>query len=216
MGSLVFPPPASALTLGKVSSGTWFRVHPLDSATGNYAPDAFNDSGLGNARFSPLHRPDNGQVIPTIYAAASERGAIMEVVLHDVPTPSAGYQHDLERDLASSLHLSQIGLADLKLANLTATGLRGPGLAPSDLFDGDKTDYPRTREWALWVWQNMPDAQGLMWMSKQDNQSLAVMLFGDRVSAPIVDLKRTRHIEHYEHLIVELLAEMGATVTPTL
>jgi len=66
MVSSVFPPPASPLTLSKVSTGTWFRVHPLDSTTGNYAPDAFNDSGLGNARFSPLHRPDNGTVIPTI------------------------------------------------------------------------------------------------------------------------------------------------------
>jgi hypothetical protein len=55
-----------------------------------------------------------------------------------------------------------------------------------------------------------------MWMSKPDNQSIALMLFGDRMSAPIVDLKRSHHIEHYEHLIVELLAEMGATVTPTL
>jgi|GEM_PF-2847643 len=55
-----------------------------------------------------------------------------------------------------------------------------------------------------------------MWMSKPDNQSIALMLFGDRMSAPIVDLKRSHHIEHDEHLIVELLAEMGATVTPTL
>lgn len=33
------------------------------------------------------------------------------------------------------------------------------GLKPIDLFEGEKDDYPRTREWALWIWQNMPDAQ---------------------------------------------------------
>ena len=140
----------------------------------------------------------------------------MEVVLHDVPIPSAGYQHDLERDRASNLHLSEVGLPNLQLANLTATGLRGPGLSPSDLFDGDKADYPRTREWALWIWQNVPAAQGLIWMSKQDNESQAVMLFGDRVREPIVDLHQSLHIREYENLIVELLAEMGATIAPSL
>ncbi|MFT0171491.1 RES family NAD+ phosphorylase [Paraburkholderia mimosarum] len=216
MGSSVRPPPASSFTLSTVSPRKWYRVHPIDPVTGDYAPDAYNASGRGNARFSPLCRPDNGKVIPTIYAADSPRGAIMEVVLHDVPVPSSGYQHDLERDRASNLHLSEVGLPALVLANLTATGLRGPGLAPSDLFDGDKTDYPRTREWALWIWANVPSAQGLMWMSKQDNQSKAVMLFGDRVSTPIADMKKSHHVIHYEDLIIELLAEMGATVTPSL
>jgi hypothetical protein len=140
----------------------------------------------------------------------------MEVVLHDAPVPSSGYQHDLERDRQSSLHLSKVDLPALRLANLTATGLRAGGLAPSDLFDGDKTDYPRTREWALWIWANMAQAQGLIWMSKQDNQSKAVMLFGDRMSAPIVDLKQSKHIIVYEDLIVDLLAEMGATIVPSL
>jgi len=39
-------------------------------------------------------------------------------------------------------------------------------LKPIDLFEGEKDDYPRTREWALWIWQNMPYAQRLRWMSK--------------------------------------------------
>lgn len=216
MGSSVRPPPASSFTLSNILPLQWFRVHPIDPGTGDFAPDAFNASGRGNARFSPLRSPDSGKVIPTIYAADTQRGAIMEVVLHDVPIPSNGYQHDLERDRASNLHLSAIGLPGLTLANLTATGLRGPGLSPSDLFDGDKADYLRTREWALWIWANVPAAQGLMWMSKQDNQSKALMLFGDRVSSPIVDLKQSLHISHFENLIIELLAEMGASVATSL
>ncbi|WP_321935385.1 RES family NAD+ phosphorylase [Paraburkholderia sp. J8-2] len=210
------PPPKTPFTLTSVAPTTWYRVHPIDPITRDYPPDAYNASGKGNARFSPLRRPDNNEVIPTIYAAQSHRGAIAETVLHDVPFPSSGYLHDLERDRRSSLHLSEVGLPALKLANLTATGLRGPGILPSELFEGNKSDYPRTRKWALWIWENMPAAQGLLWMSKQDTQSLAVMLFGDRISAPIVDRKQSRHVIHYEDLIVELLAEMQATVCPAL
>ncbi|MCX4177698.1 MULTISPECIES: hypothetical protein [Paraburkholderia] len=45
-------------------------------------------------------------------------------------------------------------------------------MAPSDLFDGDKTDCPRTRDWALWIWANFPGAQGLMWMSHYLHRAL--------------------------------------------
>jgi hypothetical protein len=100
------------------------------------------------------------------------------------------------------------GIAGLLPWDTHARRFRGPDLAPSDLFDGDKTEYPHIREWVLWGLQNMPDAQGLMWIPKQDNELIAVMHVGDRMSVPIIDLKRFRHIDHYERLIVELLAEM--------
>jgi hypothetical protein len=59
-----------------------------------------------------------------------------------------------------------------------------------------------------------PDAQGLIWISKQDSQSKAVILFGDRMSKPVADLDHTSHIRDHEDLIIELLAEMDATVSP--
>jgi len=132
MASRVVPPPATGhFTLKRVPPGTWYRVHP-----NRYAPGAFNDSGLGNARFSPLMQPGTGEVIPTIYAADTIRGAIMEVVLHDVPRASAGYIHPLARDRKSDNHLSVIQLPELRLVNLTATGLRSVGLTAADMFEG--------------------------------------------------------------------------------
>ncbi|AME28309.1 hypothetical protein AXG89_31315 (plasmid) [Burkholderia sp. PAMC 26561] len=97
------------------------------------------------------------------------RGAIMETVLHDVPVPASRYIHDIERDLVSNLHMSSIEVQELRLINLTSAGLRTAGLKHSELFDGNKQDYPRTREWAAWFWAHYPDAQGLIWISKQDN-----------------------------------------------
>jgi hypothetical protein len=79
------------------------------------------------------------------------RGAIMETVLHNVPVPASGYVHDIERDLVSNLHMSAVGVRDVRLVNLTSTGLRAAGPKHSDLFDGDELDYPRTREWAAWL-----------------------------------------------------------------
>lgn len=128
-------------------------------------------SGLTEFRrtTSPLRRPDSGDVSPTIYAASTMRGAIMETVLHDVPVPASRYIHDIERDLVSNLHMSSIEVQELRLINLTSAGLRTAGLKHSELFDGNKQDYPRTREWAAWFWAHYPDAQGLIWISKQDN-----------------------------------------------
>ncbi|MET0264688.1 MAG: RES domain-containing protein [Duganella sp.] len=109
-------------------AGAWYRVHAFDPVSGKYGPVAFNDSGRGNARFSPLHDPDTGKVIPTMYAANQQRGAIAEILLHDVPAPSAGFLYDWERDRSSALHISAISLPKLKLVNLTSTGLRAAAL----------------------------------------------------------------------------------------
>lgn len=213
----ILPPPSNPFRLLAFAPSVWYRVHPYDAASGEYAPGVFNASGLGNARFSPLIDPATNKPIPTIYAANDERGAIAEVVLHDVPTPSAGYLHDIDADYRNNLHLSRIRLGKLMLVNLTATGLKAAGLSPADLFDGEKDDYDRTRKWALWIWQNMPQAQGLHWMSKRDNRREVVMLFGDRVGSGDVSDDRNSHpLQVYEDAILELLDEMGAGVYPAL
>lgn len=187
-------------------------MHKFDVTTGEYAPAAFNDSGRGRARFSPLTHPTTGLPIPTIYAASNATAAIAEVVLHNVPTPSTGYLHDLEADYAALLHLSRVRTPELNLVNLTATGLKAAGLSPSDLFAGAEDDYDRTQAWAQWIWQTMPAAQGLHWMSKRDNRAEVIVLFGDRIPAGIADDRDSRPLQAYEQLIIDLLDEMGAGV----
>ncbi|MET0962036.1 MAG: RES family NAD+ phosphorylase [Noviherbaspirillum sp.] len=118
-----------------------------------------------------------------MYAAMTPAGAIAEVVLHDVPMPSAGHVHDWERDKASDLHLGEIAIPRLKLIDLTSTGLRRIGLYVHDLFGTESVDYPRTRDWGLYIWQNHKDAQGLYWMSVREKGCPVVMLFGDRLGS---------------------------------
>ena len=83
---------ASPIVPSKIKPTTWgsgetmYRVHDAI-----YAVDQFNPSLKGNARFSPILDP-SGNVIPTLYAATTPRGALMESVFRDVPY-RAGFKH---------------------------------------------------------------------------------------------------------------------------
>lgn len=207
---LLNPPPKHPFRTKPQPGGAWFRVHRFDPVTGKYAPDAFNHTTNGDARFSPLIDAATKNVIPTIYAAATPRSAIAEIVLHDVPTPSTGHLHDWEQDKASTLHLSEVELGTLELVNLTTTGLRAAGLMVANLFGTDAPDYPRTREWALHIWQHVSKAQGLLWMSVRDNTCPVVMLFGDRLpEGAVKDAGNSLPIAHYEAEMLQLLDELG-------
>ena len=158
--------------------------------------------------------------MPVLYAADSVAGALMETVLHDVPYPSEGYQHDLDRHLKSDLQASTISIRrQLTVVDLTKLGLQRMNIRPSQMFETNKPDYPRTREWALWLRQASPKAQGLMWMSARNPESKAIMLFGDRVPADAVvpshpeDSLPLHDPLVYEQLLI-LLARLGCGVAP--
>lgn len=214
-GGAVPPVPFQYFSPWKNNNSVWYRVHPYDPATGRYGSCQFNDSSLGNARFSPLIDPSTGKVIPTIYAAATESGAIAEVTLHEAPTPSKGYIHDWQRDCNGIQHLSSITIAPLELVALTSLGLKGAGMKVSDFFDGNQPDYERTRAWALYIWQTMPDAQGLWWMSVRDNRCPVLMLFGDRCPPnALAQVSPPQHIRHFEADVIALLEQMQASIAP--
>jgi hypothetical protein len=63
----------------------------------------------------------------------------------------------------------------------------------------------------LWIWQNLPQAQGLHWMSVRGNTSEIVMLFGDRVAPSAIRLAaQPTPIARYESTVLRLLDELGA------
>lgn len=217
---LPYPPPPLPFLSIAVPAKTWFRVHRYDEP-GHYDPDQFNDTRLGDARFSPLLDPLTDQVIPTLYVSSSSAGAIAEVVLHDVPIPSAGHSHDWEADRSGYLHMSLLSIGPLSLANLTSTGLRAAGLRPADLFAGERPDYARTRSWALFIWQHVPDVHGLLWMSVRDTRHEVALLFEDRVKSgdaalatSIAELGGPTHIRHHESEVFELLDLLGCGLIP--
>jgi hypothetical protein len=144
-----------------------------------YKGNQFNPGNQGNARFSPI-RNTKTEPIPTIYAAATFDAAAMESVFHDV-SHAPGFKQFDKRKLDGQLHSTIKVESDLKLADLSSVALRKLGVQRRQLIDTDKDQYPATRRWAEVIHAQHPDIQGLSWISRQDDQARAVMLFGDRI-----------------------------------
>jgi hypothetical protein len=172
-------PPAGSLDAKLISWGAseiMYRVHEAVRAV-----DSFNPSTLGNARFSPI-RDSSGVVIPTLYAATTPQGALMETIFHDVPY-KPGFKRVSVSRLVDNVSSTLVFRSNFQLIDLGKIGLRRLGVHPHDLIDTTKAHYPETRKWAELFYTEYPAAQGLLWPSRQDDRARAVLLFGNRVSS---------------------------------
>ena len=149
-----------------------FRVHPRNLPCGAFNP------GYGRGRFHPIN-DRNGDSIPTLYAANRIDGALSETVFRNV-TAAGGDVHrtDLEPLVLSRLLIAQ----DLELVDLTGLARRRLGLTRSQLIDAPPRRYAYTRRWAETLHRASRDAHGMVWVSPQFDRSMALLLFGDRVT----------------------------------
>ncbi|HEX9986536.1 MAG TPA: hypothetical protein VGF69_24980 [Thermoanaerobaculia bacterium] len=74
-------------------------------------------------------------------------------------------------------------MRDLKLIELYGYGLQTLNLTAEDLTATAASEYPATVLWAKALHAAVPEADGIVWMSRQFNTSKAMMLFGDRVES---------------------------------
>lgn len=144
-----------------------------------YRADQFNPGVRGNARFSPI-RDDRGQPIPMLYGGTTMDCALMETVFHDVPY-TAGLKTFDKGKLAGQVHSTVEVAQPLRVVDLASVPLRKLGITRKQLIDTEKDRYPVTRQWAEALHRQCPDAQGLSWVSRQDDSARAVALFGDRI-----------------------------------
>lgn len=144
-----------------------------------YLATQFNPGMQGNARFSPI-QDDQGKPIPTLYGGTSRDCAMMETVFHDVPH-AAGFKSYDKKKLLGQVHSTVLLNAPLVLVDLASVPLRKLGVTRKQLIDTEKDQYPATRLWAAAIYQQCPQAQGLCWVSRQDDSARAVMLFGNRI-----------------------------------
>jgi hypothetical protein len=168
--------PLQATLIGWGKEKVLFRVHEE-----RFAANAFNESDSGNARFSPIF-DSSKLLIPTLYAGSTLDCALMETVFHDVPY-KAGLKTVSRSRLVdrvySIVRLSQ----NIRLIDLGTISLRKLGIPRNALIDTTKAHYPRTRRWAEALHEQFEEAHGLHWTSRQDDQSQAVVLFGDRMAS---------------------------------
>ncbi len=151
----------------------FFRVHHS-----RFAPTEFNP-GFGAGRFHPL-TDRNGRRIPTIYVSGSVAGAFSETIFHDVPV--TGVEKRIRVSALLPLLLSAIApRRRLSLIQLRGLGLRKLEIERRQLIDSDADTYPVTRKWAQALYERDAKADGLIWTSRQHDQSEALLLFGTRV-----------------------------------
>lgn len=154
---------------GVIAEGSpLYRVY--GNAPGRTAAD-FNP-GIGErTRFAFFGDP----LVPVLYAAASEEAAVCETILHDMPpegglVPYAKYGNRLMGLISPT--------RDLKVAALHGTGLRQVKASADDISNSPASTYDQTVKWAEAA--HAAGFDGLAYMSRQCNDTLAYVFFGDR------------------------------------
>ncbi len=144
-------------------------------------PGAYNGTTNGDAHFSPLVRSD-ASVVPTLYAGTDLEVALMEVILREVAIGCAGEQFMLPNRKKEWRRATQLDLtASLQMADLSNLTMRAWGLQRTDAIDCDASHYEQTRRLGLWIYENAPAAQGIIWTSRQLDRGQAMVFFGDRI-----------------------------------
>jgi hypothetical protein len=139
------------------------------------------------ARFRPLMHA--GTVVPTIYGANDFPGAVSETVFHEVPVRGP-HRRILRSEVDRWVWCEVAPTRDLKLVALHGTGLRRVQVTHGDLIECDAAFYADTVPWSLALHDAASAPDGLCWRSRQHNDSLALMLFGSRVTAADLDVVR--------------------------
>jgi hypothetical protein len=185
------------------------RVHDLA-----FGGSEFNTNTKGNARFSPI-TDDAGVLIPTLYAGTTLDCALMETIFHDLPF-KAGFKPFSKLKMDGKVHSVLNPTADLRLIDLSTVALHKLGVKRTQLIDTTKAHYPATRHWAQALYTQFPNAQGLRWTSRQDDQAHAVMLFGTRVSPSDIGWDGTSESllldGHAQPSVIDLASRIGVTL----
>ena len=121
-----------------------------------------------------------GAVVPTLYGASSVAGALSETVFHDVPVRGPRRRVQRKR-LVSVVRSSVTPSRDLKLARLHGAGLPRLGVTHGEIVESSAKQYPRTALWGKAIYGHPETFDGIAWVSRQHDTSIAVMLWGTRV-----------------------------------
>lgn len=177
------PPDPSSLDplIGSWPAGrSIVRVHTLGRG-----PAEFARGGGAIGRFHPLSVSDDS-VIPWLYGAEDDEGAICETVLHDIPFVLGARL--TEARLAGRAIATIAPHRDLRLVELRGLGLRRLGLRRTDIVDTLPTAYPKTTRWAQALHDCPAHPDGLLWQARPDDAKESLVLFGDRVGEDEFDV----------------------------
>lgn len=157
---------------------TWEAVRPIIRVHHfAFGATEFNP-GKGEGRFHPLL--DRGMTVPTIYGANSIEGALSETVFRAIAV--TGPEKIIRQEaLMAMVACTLLPRRPLRLIQLRGAGLQKLGVPRAEMIESKSEEYAVTRAWAAALYAAVPDADGLIWTSRQHPGSEAIMLFGTRV-----------------------------------
>jgi hypothetical protein len=210
-------------TLPVPTDGSHFTLETLDPGrilhrvhASKYCPVQFNPGPYGDARFSPIVNPGGGQ-IATMYAGTTQECALMETVFRSVPY-EPGYKTIDEAKFQDQIYSTVTLAQPLHLVYLRSVALRKIGLTREQLIDTEMDRYPETRKIAEAIYALRPDAQGLYWVSRQDDSARAVVLFGDRIPSGALSPGTSSPSllgDHATHVaVLDLADKLGVYIVP--
>jgi RES domain len=171
-------PPARIEPFGErvLAAGMQFwRVHDASRAG-----DVFNPCKGRRGRFSPLYNAE-GACIPTLYAGETREAAAFETIFRDLPPLPLLRQvftKELDGRAMSELRTQRA----LRLAPMFNQNLAIVGQSRQTMVESHGTAaYEETCAWAEAIHRDLPDVDGLLWTSRQQDEALALLLFGTRV-----------------------------------
>jgi hypothetical protein len=146
--------------------------------------------GFGSGRFHPFTDLAGKGAVPVLYAADDLDGCLSETIFHNVPVTGRDKRvgrFSLEEMVVSTLTCER----ELTLVQLFGFGLRRLGMSRLELIESGADDYRATAAWARSFYTSSRSIDGLIWVSRQKDDSRALVLFGDRVARS--SLKIDRH-----------------------
>ncbi len=171
-------PPATLAEPNVVTLNAGALVHRVHDR--NYGANAFNPCKGSPTRFAPVY-DEEGECVPSLYAAETLEAAIHETIFHDVPVKAKS--KTVPRTLVQSrAHARLEVLRDLRLVSLRGPDLRRWRIGWNSLIATSPKLYSETARWASAIHHQFPDAQGLLWTSNQCDPDTAYLFFGNRVA----------------------------------
>lgn len=176
---LRLPDPPDPSTLDPLLE-TWARGERIVRCHRSVFGATEYNPGFGRGRFHPFG-------VPTLYGSSSLDGALSETVFHDLPIRGPG-RAILRSSLKTMLVSVLAPVRDLKLVQLHGYGLRRLEISRAQLIESGSDEYTRTLGWARALHGCGERIDGLVWVSRQHDTSLALVLFGDRVPRPDLEV----------------------------
>jgi hypothetical protein len=166
-----------------------WRVH-----TASRAGNIFNPCMGEESRFSPLRDP-TGDCIPTLYAGRTREAAVFETIFRNLPLLPRPRQVFARRIVGSALSELRPRRA-LRLAPLYNAELALVGQSRLSMIESHGTAaYGETARWAEAIHRDLPNLDGLIWTSRQQDEVQAMLLFGTRITLNDLEVVSTERLD---------------------